>query len=158
MGSCRKRKQSDVTSASSSASLQDVIVPFRERIPANTSTFSIQVPRHYAPNRSFHFSRLFLSPNLFNVEARELKLEAKIEEQITEFYSVNLTAHYPDPKAFFVKAYNNKMPTTAGFITTVNAFFDAQKPEFAMQCPFFLTGWTSTIRATITKLMLDSLA
>ena len=99
MGSCRKRKQPDITLSS----LQDVIVPFRERILANTSTFSVQVPRHYAaPNRLFHFSRLFLLPNLFNVEAKELKLEAKAEEQQSvESFEVSLTAQFPNAKAFF---------------------------------------------------------
>jgi hypothetical protein len=99
MGSCSKQKQSDITSLS----LQDVIVPFRECIPANTSTFSVQIPHHYAaPNRLFHFSCLFLSPNLFNVEAKELKLEAKAEEQQSvESFEVSLTAQFPNAKAFF---------------------------------------------------------
>jgi hypothetical protein len=141
MGSCRKRKQSDVTSSSSASSLQDVIVPFRERIPAETSTFSIQVPRQYAPNRLFYFSRLFLSPNLFNVEAKELKLEANAEDQLAAAadynFEVNLTAQFPNVKAFFPNAYNNKLPATDTFITSVNQYFDSQKPEFALQCPFF---------------------
>jgi len=165
MGSCRKRKASGVTPASSSSSsLQDVLVPFRERIAAETSTFSIQVPRQYAPNRLFYFSRLFLQPNLFNVEAKELKLEANAEDLVAAAadynFEVSLTAQFPNVKAFFPNAYNNKLPATDTFITSVNQYFDSQKPEFALQCPFFFsTGWTSTMRrTTITKLMLDSLA
>ena len=143
MGSCRKRKQSGVTpAASSSSSLQDVLVPFRERIAAETSTFSIQVPRQYAPNRLFYFSRLFLQPNLFNVEAKELKLEANVEDQLAAAaadynFEVSLTAQFPNVKAFFPNAYNNKLPATDTFITSVNQYFDSQKPEFALQCPFF---------------------
>ena len=87
MGSCQKQKHPDVTS-----SVQDVIVPFRERIPANTSRFSIQIPCLYVPNRSFHFTRLFLAPNLFNIEAQELKLEAKVEDKLVYSFEVNLTA------------------------------------------------------------------
>ena len=145
MGSSRKRKASGVTpasSSSSSSSLQDVLVPFRERISAETLTFSIQVPRQYAPNRLFYFSRLFLSPNLFNVEAKELKLEADAEDQLAAAaadynFEVSLTAQFPNVKAFFPNPYNNKLPATDTFITSVNNYFDSQKPEFALQCPFF---------------------
>ena len=163
MGSCRKRKASGVTPASSSSSsLQDVLVPFRERIAAETSTFSIQVPRQYAPNRLFYFSRLFLQPNLFNVEAKELKLEANAEDQLAAAdynFEVSLTAQFPNVKAFFPNAYNNKLPATDTFITSVNNYFDSQKPSLPCSVPFFSTGWTSTIRrTTITKLMPNSLA
>ena len=97
MGPCRKRKHPDVT-----PSVQDVIVPFRERIPANTSRFSIQIPHLYAPKRLFHFNRLFLAPNLFNIEAQELKVEAKVEDQMAvRSFVVNLTAQFPNPKALF---------------------------------------------------------
>ena len=153
MGSCQKQKQFDVTS-----SLQDVIVPFRECSSSETSSFSTQIPCHYAPNRLFHFSRLFLSPKLFNIEAKELKLEVKVEDQVVDSFPVSLSAQFSNAKAFFPNTYKNKMATTNAFITSVNNYFDPQKPEFAMQCQFFSTGWTSTIRATFTKLMLNSLA
>jgi len=88
----------------------------------------------------FYFSRLFLSPNLFNVEAKELKLEANAEDQLAAAdynFEVNLTAQFPNVKAFFPNPYNNKLPATDTFITSVNQYFDSQKPEFALQCPFF---------------------
>jgi hypothetical protein len=132
MGSCRKRKHPDVT-----PSVRDVIVPFRERIPANTSKFSIPIPRLYAPKRLFHFNRLFLAPNLFNIDAQELKVEAKVEDQMVRSFEVNLTAQFPNPKAFFPNPYNNKFQATDLFMASVNNYFDSQKPEFAMQCPFF---------------------
>ncbi len=52
-------------------------------------------------------------------------------------FVVNLTAQFPNPKAFFPHLYNNKMQTTDLFINGVNSYFDSQKPDFAMQCPFF---------------------
>ena len=91
-------------------------------------------------------------------------MEANVEDQLAAAaadynFEVSLTAQFPNVKAFFPNAYNNKLPATDTFITSVNHYFDSQKPEFALQCPFFSTGWTSTIgRNTITKLMLDSLA
>ena len=133
MGPCRKRKHPDVT-----PSVRDVIVPFRERIPANTSRFSIQIPHLLAPKRLFHFNRLFLAPNLFNIEAQELKVEAKVEDQMAvRSFVVNLTAQFPNPKALFIHPYNNKLQATDLFINGVNSYFDSQKPDFAMQCPFF---------------------
>jgi hypothetical protein len=62
---------------------------------AETSAFSAQIPRHYAPNRLFHFSRLFLSPKLFNIEAKELKLEVNVEDQVVDSFPVSLTARTP---------------------------------------------------------------
>jgi hypothetical protein len=96
MGSCRKQKHPDVT-----PSVHDVIVPFRERIPADTLRFSIQIPRLYAPKRLFHFNRLFLGPNLFNIEAQELKVEAKVEDKMTHSFVVNLMAKFSNPKGLF---------------------------------------------------------
>jgi hypothetical protein len=132
MGSCQKQKQPDVT-----PSVQDVIVPFRERIPANTSRFSIQIPRLYAPKRLFHFNHLFLAPNLFNIEAQELKVEAKVEDKMVYSFPINLTAQFSNPKGLFPNLYNNKMQSTDLFMTSVNNYFDSQKPDFAMQSPFF---------------------
>ena len=118
-------------------SVQDVIVPFRELIPANTSRFSIQILRLYAPTRLFHFNRLFLAPNLFNIEAQDLKVEAKVEDKMAHSFVVNLTAQFSNPKGLFPNPYNNKLQTTDLCITIVNNYFESQTPDFAMQCPFF---------------------
>jgi hypothetical protein len=68
-------------------------------------------------------------------------LEAKAEEQqVVESFEVSLTAQFPNAKAFFLNPYNNKMAASDTFITSVNNYFNSQKPEFAMQCPFFSTG------------------
>ncbi len=147
MGSCRKQKHPDVT-----PSVHDVIVPFREHIPADTSRFSIQIPRLYAPKRLFHFNRLFLAPNLFNIEAQELKVEAKVEDKMTHSFVVNLTAQFSNPKGLFPNPYNNKMQTTDLFMTSVNNYFDSQKPDFAMQCPFFRLGGSQQYQAQLRNL------
>jgi hypothetical protein len=53
-------------------------------------------------------------------------------------FPVSLSAQFSNAKAFFPNPYNNKMATTNAFITSINNYFDPQKPEFAMQCPFFI--------------------
>ncbi len=77
---------------------------------------------------------------LFNIEAKDLKLEVKVEDQVVDSFPVSLSAQFPNAKAFFPKPYNNKMAVTDAFITSVNNYFDSQKPEFAMQRPFFRLG------------------
>ncbi len=110
-----------------------------------------------------HQTGCFISPVYFSSQtfqhwSKRFEVGSQGWRSSGRLFSRQLVSSISQCQGFFPNPYNNKMATTDAFITSVNNYFDSQKPEFAMQCPFFSTGWTSTIGATITKLMLNSLA
>lgn len=150
MGSCQKRKQPDIMS-----SVHEVNVPFRERVALNTSRFTVLIPRIYNQMRLFHFTQLFISPNLFNIEAQELQLGANAEDKIANTYPVNLTAHFSNLKAFFpihkIIKFKQQMPLLQVSIIILNP----KNPILQCSACSFLIGLTSTISCMITTDMLN---
>ncbi len=70
------------------SSVEEVIVHFREFLPANSSAFIVLVPRRFLNGRKFHFECLSLYPDLFGKEAGGFGIEAREEDLV--YYKTNL--------------------------------------------------------------------
>jgi hypothetical protein len=60
--------------------LEDALVPFRNFVQPESSTFEVSVPSRYLDgDRKFQFENLTLSPHLFSREAAGFNVEADEE-------------------------------------------------------------------------------
>jgi len=142
----RKRKRSpDSPSGSRWPHLEDALVPFRNFVQPESSTFEVSVPSRYLDgDRKFQFENLTLSPHLFSREAAGFNVEADEEGLAVIKCGIRLDAEFGgvDKKLNFTPPFRAATLMTAGkYIQEFNAFFEREKPDFVRRCPLFF-DWT----------------
>ena len=128
------------------SSVEDVIVLFREKLPANSSKFEVSVPHRFLAGRRFRFERLMIVPGLVNTEAAQLKVEADIEGLVFIKSTLRLEIKFVgDKKNFFPSKFLlgalARSSFTRDFVVEFNNFFELEKPAFMKRCPVFF-DWT----------------
>jgi len=125
------------------SSVEEVIVHFREFLPANSSAFNVLVPRRFLNGRKFRFECLSLYPDLFGKEAAGFEIEAQEEELV--YYRTNLRVEMKfvgDKKNFFPSKFTlGKLTNARDFVQEFNNFFEQERPAFMKRCPVFF-DWT----------------
>jgi hypothetical protein len=124
------------------SSMEDSLVPFRQFIPPETSTFQVSVPFRDLNGRKFHFERLALSPDFYSKEAASFGVEAAEEELVVYKTDLRLEADFVGDKKNFGPSFKLQTLLTAReFITEFNSFFENDKSDFMKRCPVFF-DWT----------------
>ena len=124
---------------------QDVKCPFRVRVPAGESTFTVPVPQSYC-DRSFYFSKLTLSPDYFNQQAANFNqdLDEELDSTVDDF-SLYMTIGFNVDKLYdkrYDQDQKENTPRTIGaLIKDINNYFEVNKPTGMIRSPFFL-DWT----------------
>ena len=118
----------------------DVSTHFRIPIISGTSLFTVKVPHHHLQEsrRRFFFNELHLTPDFYSLEAEKLKLDA---DTVMVEQDAELKVYLDSPSTVYgPTGYINKTgtKTTDDFIANINAFFEANKPNFAYASPFFI--------------------
>jgi hypothetical protein len=126
----------------SSSTFRQVYVPFKKRIPAGDSQFTVDVPQIYT-DRDFYFSSLVLLPDFYSLEALSENLE---EDQVSETpidYEISFKVSYKRTPPFFPDIFtpSRDVSTTIQLAKAANKFFELHKPGAATRTGCFF-DWT----------------
>ena len=121
---------------------EPVTVPFKKRVPAGHSNFTIEVPKSYS-DRRFFFSSFYLTPDFYSTEAAIEQLEDPEEANTPIVYKLGVKNVYPKIEKFYFGSFelDKTVTKTAKLITTVNAFFEGHKPQICLHLGMFF-DWT----------------
>lgn len=104
-------------------------VPFREYVPAGSSTFSIPVPTYFA-DQEFYFSYVTLTPSIFSDQAAKMDLDTEEELEQKLNYEISYQGEYIDgiplfPDSLLIPATETNVIM---IVDTINTFFEKKKP------------------------------
>ena len=121
---------------------QPVTVPFKKRIPAGHSNFTIEVPKSYSDMR-FFFSSFYITPDFYSTEAALEELEDPEEADTPIVYDMGVKNVYPKKGNFYQGTFelDKAVTKTAQVMTKVNAFFEGHKPQICLSLGTFF-DWT----------------
>ena len=119
-----------------------VHVPFKVRIPAGHSTFTIDVPKIF-DDRLFYFSSLFLTPDFYSIEAAVEDLEDPEVKNTPIGYDIVLKATFLSKPSLYPETFEleKSVTKTQALTLKVNAFFEAHKPDPCIHLGGFF-DWT----------------
>jgi hypothetical protein len=123
---------------------EDALVPFRQFLQPESSTFEVSVPRQFLDgDRKFHFENLTLSPHLFSREAAGFNVEADEEGLAVIKTGIRLDVQFGTDKKLFLSSPFRVTTLMAArkYVQEFNAFFEREKPNFVRRCPLFF-DWT----------------
>lgn len=121
------------------SSFEEVYVPFKERIPIGTSTFSINVPVIYS-DRQFFFSSLVLVPDFYSLAALIEGLDDPEIFNTLIDYEIRLRTNFLDRPNYFPEEFVTAptVRTTWELAKAINDFFEAHKPAPSTRLGCFL--------------------
>lgn len=128
--------------------MEEVSTPFRVVIKPGSSTFDVNVPKHYLTNdRRFYFKHLRLQPDFYNKEADALGLDSDPNLSNNIDYLVQVKLEYKDISTFYGPNYKNStaVNTTLDAIEKLNDHFENNKPDISYATPFFI-DWIDTVQ------------
>jgi hypothetical protein len=119
-----------------------VHVPFKVRIPAGYSTFTIDVPKIFG-DRHFYFSSLFLTPDFYSIEAAVENLEDPDVMNTPINHEILLKASFLSKPSLYPETFELEKTVikTQNVPLKINDFFEAHKPESCIHLGCFF-DWT----------------
>jgi len=124
----------------------DVGIPFKEYLPAGTSTFTIGIPKEYG-DRQFYFDSLHLVSDYYVVEAQEDNVETDQEMGEIIDYQLSLGVKFNVKDFDFFDFEGTSFSPTAtvktpDLMVNCNNHFELKgRPNGFVKCPFFF-DWT----------------
>ena len=102
-----------------------VHVPFKIRIPAGQSTFSLNVPKIFR-DRQFYFSSFFLTPNFYSLEATVEDLEDPEVMNTPIEYGIMFKLTFKDKNSLYLGTFelDKSIIKTAVVAQKINEFFE----------------------------------
>ena len=142
MQNSKKRSFENAFGSEDISTFRQVYVPFKKRIPAGDSQFTVDVPQIYT-DRNFFFSSLVLLPDFYSVEALVENLE---EDQVLDTrieYEISLKISFKNTPSFYPDTFipSRDVTTTAELVAAINTFFELYKPAVGTSLGSFL-DWT----------------
>ena len=132
-----------------------VNVPFRIEIPCGSSSFTIQVPKHFRNFKQFFFSYLAMYGDFYSKQAAEMDLD--IDDQLDEVvtFDTNLYCIFLEDDTLYPNTFtpSNTITTPWDFAKAYNAFFEVNKPPGIISLGSFI-DW-SDIRFLNSDLSLE---
>jgi|694.fasta_scaffold32524_13 hypothetical protein len=115
-----------------------VHVPFKIRIPAGQSTFSLNVPKIFR-DRQFYFSSFFLTPNFYSLEATVEDLEDPEVMNTPIEYGIMFKLTFKDKNSLYLGTFelDKSIIKTAVVAQKINEFFEAHKPSACLHLGIF---------------------
>ena len=119
-----------------------VHVPFKTRIPAGYSTFTINVPKIFG-DRKFYFSSFFLTPDFYSLEAAAEDLDDPEVMNTPIIYEILLKLTFLKQPSLYPETFElDKLVTKPTvLVQKVNDFFEAHKPNPCIHLGAFF-DWT----------------
>jgi hypothetical protein len=120
--------------------MSDVFVPFRIKVPAGHSTFTVNVPRVFN-NKIFSVAELFLVPSNYSLLAEDFNLDTDDELDDPVNYDVHLKIEIIGDLYPFEFTLPTQVQNTPDVARLTNIYFDVKKPVGIKNIPFFF-DWT----------------
>ena len=119
-----------------------VHVPFKTRIPAGHSTFTINVPKIFN-ERKFYFSSLFLTPDFYSIEAAMEDLDDPDVMNTPIEYEIGFKSTFLSKPSLYPETFelDKTIVKTQVLPQKVNEFFEAHKPSCCVHLGSFF-DWT----------------
>ena len=138
----KKRTFDNAFGVEASSTFRQVYVPFKKRIPAGDSQFTVDVPQIYT-DRDFFFSSLVLLPDFYSLEALAENLD---EDQVLDTpieYELSFKVSYKNTPSFYPDTFiaSKDILTTVELVNAINKFFELHKPSVATRLGCFF-DWT----------------